>query len=222
MNISVFGLGYVGTVCCACLAERGHQVVGVDKSEAKVNLVRTGHSPIVGDADRLVSAMVRAGRLTATADASEAVDRTDTSIVCVGTPSRPNGSLSLDAVENVTLEIGRAIRSKWRITPLWYALLYYPERLAMLLCPGLPRAAATCPSAWRSTPNFCAKEQRSPISIHRAKTIVGAVDKNTAAAVMSLYDGLPGPKIATSLEVAEFVKYVDNAWMRSRWCSQMR
>src|SRR5262245_12690187 len=113
MNISVFGLGYVGTVCSACLAERGHYVIGVDKSETKVNLVRSGHSPIVERGiDGLVAQMVQKGRLTATVDAAEAVAASDTSIVCVGTPSRANGSLSLDAVENVADEIGQAIRSK--------------------------------------------------------------------------------------------------------------
>ncbi|MBV9939070.1 MAG: GDP-mannose dehydrogenase, partial [Acidobacteriaceae bacterium] len=112
MKISVFGLGYVGTVCAACLAERGHTVVGVDKSEVKVELVRSGRSPIIErDIDDLVSKMVGSGRLSATPRGAEAVAATDLSIICVGTPSRDNGSLALEAIETVSSEIGQAIRA---------------------------------------------------------------------------------------------------------------
>jgi GDP-mannose 6-dehydrogenase len=110
MQISVFGLGYVGTVCAGCLADRGHTVVGVDKSETKVNLVQSGQSPIVEvEIGELIRAAVDAGRLTATVDAEHAVASTDLSIICVGTPSRSNGSLNLEAIETVTTEIGNAI-----------------------------------------------------------------------------------------------------------------
>ena len=92
MRISIFGLGYVGTVCAACLADRGHQVIGVDKSETKVELIRSGRSPIVErDIGDLVARNVQNGRLSATMDAAEAVAASDVSFICVGTPSRPNG-----------------------------------------------------------------------------------------------------------------------------------
>lgn len=213
MNISVFGLGYVGTVCCACLAERGHHVIGVDKSEAKVNLVRTGRSPIVErDIDRLVSGMVSEGRLTATVDASEAVNLTDTSIICVGTPSRPNGSLSLDAVGKVTLEIGQAIRSKSRSHTVVVRSTVLPGTTRDAIMPRLAESCGDVPFLVAFNPEFLREGTAVADFKTPVKTIVGAADKNTAAAVMSLYDGLPGPKIATSLEVAELVKYVDNAW----------
>ena len=100
MRISVFGLGYVGTVCAACLADRSHTVIGIDKDDAKVDLVRSGRSPIVErQIDELIEKTVGRGRLTATNDAIEAVKSTDMSIVCVGTPSRRNGALSLTAIE---------------------------------------------------------------------------------------------------------------------------
>ena len=88
MRISVLGLGYVGTVCAACLAERGHLIVGTDKVEAKVDAIRAGRSPIIEqDVDDLVSRGAKSGNLTAIMDVAEAVKSTDMSIVCVGTPS---------------------------------------------------------------------------------------------------------------------------------------
>src|SRR6476660_758329 len=113
MRISVFGLGYVGTVCAACLADRGHTVIGTDKVVAKVDLIHSGRSPIVErQIDELVERTVERGYLTATADVIEAVQSTDLSIVCVCTPSRRNGALSLAAIDAVSTEIGQAIRSK--------------------------------------------------------------------------------------------------------------
>jgi GDP-mannose 6-dehydrogenase len=102
MKISVFGLGYVGTVCAASLADRGHNVIGVDKLQAKVDLIRSGRSVIIGrDIDEMVRRTVKAGRLTATVNIANAVASTDMTIVCVGTPSQPNGALSHKAIEAV-------------------------------------------------------------------------------------------------------------------------
>ena len=110
-QISVFGLGYVGCVSAACLAEVGHFVVGVDVNPAKVGLVNEGMATILepGIAE-LVSEMRGQGRLRATLDVAEAVSQSRISLVCVGTPSRPNGSLDLGYVERVCAEIGTAMR----------------------------------------------------------------------------------------------------------------
>src|SRR5687767_11036243 len=94
MKISVFGLGYVGCVSAACLAARGHEVVGVDVNPLKVDLVRSGRAPVVEERiGELTEEVVREGRLRATTDVTEAVLGSDVSLVCVGTPSAPNGSL---------------------------------------------------------------------------------------------------------------------------------
>ena len=94
MRISVFGLGYVGTVCAACLADRGHTVVGIDKAAAKVDLIRSGRSPVVErEIDEIVERTVKSGHLTATSDVHRGGRSTDLSLVCVGTPSRRNGAL---------------------------------------------------------------------------------------------------------------------------------
>ena len=114
MRISIFGLGYVGAVSAGCLAERGHAVVGVDISEAKVGTLGAGKSPILekGLDDLLAKHVMKTGRLRATTDAADAVANTDLSLVCVGTPSAPDGSPDLTAVVRVCEQIGRAIAQK--------------------------------------------------------------------------------------------------------------
>jgi GDP-mannose 6-dehydrogenase len=212
MKISVFGLGYVGTVCAACLAERGHRVVGVDKSDIKVDLVRAGRSPIIErDIDGLVKEMVDCGRLSATRGAREAVALTEMSIVCVGTPSRPNGSLALEAVETVAGEIGEAIRAKANRHVVVIRSTVTPGTTRKIIAPRLAETSGVSLGI-AFNPEFLREGSAVMDFKNPAKTIVGALDGETAATVMSLYDELPGAKISTGLEAAELTKYVDNAW----------
>ena len=95
--LSVFGLGYVGCVSSACFAKEGHRVIGVDVSPAKVDMINNGRATLVESGiGELIAEMVSAGRLTATTDAAAAVLASDVSLVCVGTPSRSNGSIDLN------------------------------------------------------------------------------------------------------------------------------
>src|SRR5262245_56827595 len=111
MKVCVFGLGYVGTVSAACLAEEGHEVIGVDADAHKVDLVKAGRAPVIerGLAES-VARGVAAGRLAATRDAAAAMRASDLALVCVGTPSRPNGDIDLAHVRRVCSEIGAALR----------------------------------------------------------------------------------------------------------------
>src|SRR5881409_56365 len=98
MRVSVFGLGYVGCVTSACLARAGHEVTGVDVSGTKVAMINSGRSPVVESGlEDLIAALVRAGRLRATNDPREGIDRSDLALICVGTPGRPNGELDVGA-----------------------------------------------------------------------------------------------------------------------------
>src|ERR1700761_3056179 len=107
MRISVFGIGYVGVVSCGCLAELGHEVIGVDVSPDKIAVLASGHSPIVEEAiDTLIAGAVQQGRLTATDDVVAAIHASDVSFISVGTPSAPDGSVALGAVDGVIRAIG--------------------------------------------------------------------------------------------------------------------
>ena len=216
MRISVFGLGYVGTVCSACLAQRGHSVVGVDKVEAKVDLIQSGRAPIIEPAiDDLVKQNVDAKRLVATLDVDEAVSSTDMSIVCVGTPSQSNGALSLAAIEKVSAEIGQAIRAKSTRHDVVIRSTVVPGTTRKIIAPKLIEASGIMPGNGLGiafNPEFL-REGSSVADFNTpSKTIVGALDEATAANVMSLYGDLTGAKVITEIETAELVKYVDNAW----------
>src|SRR5262245_50209072 len=113
MKTSVFGLGYVGSVSAAALAADGHQIVGVDVNDGKVAAVNEGRSPIVEPGlDELLARSVGEGRLRATSDTADAVRSSEISLICVGTPSRKNGSLDLEYLDRVCRQIGTALRAK--------------------------------------------------------------------------------------------------------------
>jgi GDP-mannose 6-dehydrogenase len=113
MKVSIFGLGYVGTVSASCLAYDGHEVVGVDPLPMKVDLINRGQSPIVEtDVGEIIAATANAGRLRATSDPSQAIRETELSFVCVGTPSQANGNLDLRYIRRICEQIGEALKSK--------------------------------------------------------------------------------------------------------------
>ena len=115
MKISVFGLGYVGVVTAACFCKEGHEVVGVDVADNKIDLINSGRTPIIEeDIDTFVEKAVEQGKLRATKDAEDAVGSTDMAIVCVGTPSLPSGGLDMRYVRNVARQIGEALSRRTR------------------------------------------------------------------------------------------------------------
>eukprot|EP00764_Aduncisulcus_paluster_P014114 gnl/Carplike_NY0171/7972_a11048_155.p2 GENE.gnl/Carplike_NY0171/7972_a11048_155~~gnl/Carplike_NY0171/7972_a11048_155.p2 ORF type:complete len:125 (-),score=12.08 gnl/Carplike_NY0171/7972_a11048_155:25-399(-) len=113
MHISIFGLGYVGAVCAACMSSRGHQVIGVDVSSTKVDMINKGLSPIVEPGlGELLASGVKNGMLRGSMDVQDAIVNSDISFVCVGTPSKDNGDLNLAYMETVCRQIGEALQHK--------------------------------------------------------------------------------------------------------------
>jgi GDP-mannose 6-dehydrogenase len=216
MRIAVFGLGYVGVVSAACLARDGHAVIGVDPQPEKVGLVRDGRAPIVEQfVGELVEAAVKSGALTATADPEEAVAACDASLVCVGTPSRRNGSLDVSAVARVCEQIGAAVARVGAPHLVVMRSTILPGTMRGLVIPTLERASGLAAGPRlriANNPEFLRESTAVYDYDNPPKTVVGALDPAVAAEVLSLYENLPGPKIATDVEVAEMVKYADNAW----------
>jgi len=216
VRVSVFGLGYVGIVSAACLARDGHAVIGVDPQPAKVDLVNAGRAPIIETfVGELVGAAVAAGTLRASACAAEAVAASDMSLVCVGTPSRKNGSLDTGAVARVCEEIGAAVAAKGAPHLVVIRSTILPGTMRGLVIPTLERAAGMAAGAVlrvANNPEFLRESSAVYDYDNPPKTVVGADDPAVAEEVLALYEALPGPKIATRPEVAEMVKYADNAW----------
>ena len=216
MKVSVFGLGYVGAVCAACLAERGNDVIGCDVSEAKVDLVNAGKSPIIEkDIGELISSNVAAGRLKATLSTDEAVMGSDLSLLCVGTPSRPNGSLDLSAVEAVSRQIGASLAGKNSFHSVVVRSTVLPGTLSDIVVPSLQKSSSKKAGeafGTASNPEFMREGSAVADFNNPAKTVIGTDDDNTRERLIELYSGLPGRLIVTQPRIAELVKYTDNTW----------
>lgn len=216
MNIAVFGLGYVGCISAACLAQQGHNVYGVDVSETKVGLINDGRSPIVEkQIDDILAAQVDAGRLTATTDAAEAVQQTDVALVCVGTPSQANGDLDLSFVDSVSGNIGRALKAKNDFYVVAVRSTMLPGSVGEVVVPALEQA-----SGKRAGKAFgvCLNPEflREGTAVEDYKnppfTLIGADDERTANLVAELYAPLNAPLYVTGIGAAEMVKYTSNAF----------
>jgi GDP-mannose 6-dehydrogenase len=216
MKISVFGLGYVGCVSAVCLAARGHQVVGVDVNPTKVDLINHGHPPVVEERiGELTADVVRDGALRATMDVREAISATEISLVCVGTPSAPNGSLSTAHLERVAKQIGQAIGDQGHRHTVVFRSTMLPGTCEDLLVPLLEQASGLRAGedfGVAVNPEFL-REGSSVRDFHDPpKTVVGALDSISGDAVLALYQGLPGDVFRVPVRVAEMTKYVDNAF----------
>jgi GDP-mannose 6-dehydrogenase len=216
MKISVLGLGYVGTVCAACLADQGHTVIGVDVNPQKLDILKKGRSPIVErDIDELVGRGVEEGRLQVTGDVRKAIADSDLSLVCVGTPSRSNGSLDISAVEAVARQIGEAIAEKGEFHSVVIRSTVLPGTLRGRLLPILEEATGGqlgTAFGLASNPEFM--REGSAVADFRTppKTVIGEIDERTGDRLAELYGNLPAPLFRVPVEVAELVKYTDNVW----------
>ena len=140
MRVSVFGLGYVGCVSAACLASMGHEVIGVDVNQVKVDLVNDGKAPVVEERiGELIAEVVRTGALRATRDVREAIADSEVSLICVGTPSEPNGSLCTTYLERVTEEIGAALAERGGRQTVVFRSTMLPGTCLDLLVPILEK-----------------------------------------------------------------------------------
>ncbi len=215
MRISVLGMGYVGTVSAACLADRGHTLIGVDTNESKISLLQAAKSPIVeAGVDDLLQEAHSANRLSATQDVRLAVRNSDMSIVCVGTPSLPNGSLNLDFVKRVCLQLGQAIKEKneWHDVVVRSTML--PGSTDNIVIPALREVAGEVGERYGLciNPEFLREGTAVYDFNNPPKTVVGCVNETTAKTVENLFAGLPGPMLNVDYKVAECAKYVDNVW----------
>lgn len=216
MNISVFGLGYVGAVSCACLPELGHRVVGVDTNPLKIAMINDGQSPVVEEGiNELIGSAVKAGMLRATADLADAVRATDVSLISVATPSNPNYTPNLAAVDGVVRDIGHALRSKPGAHTIVLRSTVPPGTTEERILPLLEEAAGRRVGDRLSlvfNPEFL-REGSSVKDFHQPpQTVVGSFDEDGYRVMEQLYAGLPGAFVRTSPRVAESVKYLCNVF----------
>jgi GDP-mannose 6-dehydrogenase len=215
-GISIFGLGYVGTVTAACLAHQGNRVTGVDLSAAKVEALGSGRSPIVEPkvAD-LIAESQKAGRLRATNESEKAVLETEISFLCVGTPSLRNGKLDLGHIAPVCQEIGEALRKKNAFHLVVLRSTVLPGTAETIVVPTLEKASGkkmgrdfgVCVN-----PEFMREGTAVADFLEPSITILGAADPEHSKILRDLYAWVPGRVFETSFRSAEMAKYVCNAW----------
>lgn len=222
MRLSVFGLGYVGTVSAACFAHWGHGVVGVDCNQTKVEMLNNGQSPIFeAKISELICAARDRERLAATMDARAAVLNSDIALICVGTPSRSNGDLDLNAVRAVGEEIGRALRERNGFFVVVLRSTVLPGTTQKVLGPILEETSGKCVGrdfGLCFNPEFLREGTAVDDFLNPPRTVIGASDRRTAAVLHEIYDGLAAPFFETEVEVAELLKYADNAWHATKIC----
>lgn len=216
LKISIFGLGYVGTVSAGCLARDGHDVIGVDPVQTKVDLINDGRSPIIeAEINEIIAEMVAIGRLRATTDPCEAVRETELSFVCVGTPSQTNGNLDLHYIRRICEQIGEALRHDPRHKTVVIRSTILPGTMRGIVIPILEEASGkksgrdfgVCHNPEFLREGSAVKDFAAP-----PKTVIGELDEASGSLLAELYRDLDAPLVRTDLATAEMVKYVDNCW----------
>lgn len=216
MRVAVFGLGYVGSVSAACLADLGHTVIGVDLNPLKLELIESGKTPVLEPGlDELIARNVQTGRLRVSADPEAAVTGSEISIVCVGTPPQPNGSTDLKALERTAATIGSALQATSDRHTVVIRSTSPPGTCRRTIIPTLESQSGLVAGrdfGLAVYPEFL-REGTSIGDFHNPpKSVIGEIDPSSGEAVVALHSDMPGPTFRVPLEVAEMVKYSDNAF----------
>ena len=216
MKISIFGLGYVGTVSAGCLAKEGHDVIGVDTNATKVDIINDGQTPIIEkDIGEIISTAVKEGRLKGATSAVEAVNNSEISFVCVGTPSQLNGNLDLKYIRRVCERIGKAIKEKSERHVVVIRSTILPGTMKNVIIPTLEEHSGMTAGkdfGVCNNPEFLREGTAVYDFYNPPKTVIGETDKQSGDILSSIYEKFDAPLIRTKVETAEMVKYVDNIW----------
>jgi GDP-mannose 6-dehydrogenase len=215
MDISIFGLGYVGCVSIGCLAKGGHHIIGVDVSQTKVNQINSGCATIIEkDIDQIIAEQRKSGNIEATTDPIDAVLRSEISIVAVGTPSSDKGHLDLQYIFNVAEEIGKALsmKSKFHIIAIRSTIMPGTcDKFANIVEKSSGKKR-NIDFAIADNPEFL----REGTAVHDFNnpplTLIGSDNKEAAETLSGLYKNLPAEIIITDLKTAEIMKYVNNTY----------
>ncbi len=221
MNISVFGLGYVGCVTAACLAREGNRVIGVDVNPLKVQIINDGKSPIVEkDIDKIIYETVNQSTpegnpaLSATTDPFEAVKETEISLICVGTPSNYNGSIKLDYIKNCFTQIAEVLKDKpsYHVIVLRSTVLPGTLESMIKLVEEVSGKKAGTDFGAVMNPEFLRESTSVYDFYHPPVTVIGELDQRSGDAVAEIYSFLDAPVVRTDIKTAEMVKYTCNAF----------
>jgi GDP-mannose 6-dehydrogenase len=215
MNISIFGLGYVGCVGMGCLAKNGHRVIGVDINQAKIDCINNGKSPIVeNEINNIICEQRKKGTIRATVDSNFAVKNSDVSFICAGTPSTPNGHLECKSIFNVAEEIGRGIQEKSGIHVIAIRSTVLPgtNKQVSKIIEKISGKSCNKSFAVISNPEFLREGTAVKDFYCPPYTIIGGRNDEAIEKMKQIYEKIDSPIIVTDPEIAELIKYVNNAF----------
>lgn len=216
MKVSIFGLGYVGTVSAGCLAKNDHEVIGLDPNHTKVDLINQRKTPVIEkDIGDIIKEAVTNNKLRATVDVKDAVNNSDISLICVGTPSQDNGNLDLKYVESVCQEIGMVLRDKNEFHIVVARSTMLPGSMVNTVIPILENSSGKIAGkdfGVCNNPEFLREGTAVYDFYNPPKTVIGESDEKSGDTLATLYEGMDAPLIRTDVKTAEMVKYVDNVW----------
>ena len=217
MKVAIFGLGYVGCTAAACIAAQGHAVLGVDVNEGKVRAIADGLSPIKEPGVEAMLAKAKVdGLLEATVEIEGHLADCDIAIVCVGTPSGPDGSHNMSYIAQVTRQIAAAIDPA-RPAPLTvvYRSTMRPGTTDNMIAPifrsylgdAMDQAVELV-----YNPEFLREASAVHDYFHPPKIVLGTRDGRPSAAMEALHAGIEAPTFHVAFGEAELTKFVDNSW----------
>lgn len=218
MKIAVFGLGYVGIISAACLAEQGYKVIGVEINDIKISEVNNGRSPIVEPyINEIVSKVVKSGNLEATDDFEYAVKNTNIALICVGTPSSETGEVDLSYIFKTAQQIGDSLRKKENFEREYLILIRststpgtvdkYAEIVQSISCKKRKKDFDVL-----SNPEFLREGNAVNDFYNPPYTLVGCECETSEKIIRQMYSFIEAPFIVTSVKTAEILKYVNNTF----------
>ncbi|MCL4117182.1 UNVERIFIED_CONTAM: hypothetical protein GTU68_045238 [Idotea baltica] len=213
MNISVFGLGYVGVVSCACFSRDKHNVIGVDVERTKVDLINSGKATIIEKGlEEEIQNSVELGLLNATQDYKEAVLNSDVSFICVGTPSLPNGAINLAYIFGVVKQIAEVLKNK----PSYHTVVIRSTvkvgtlKACKEIIEDISGKKHDVDFGVVSNPEFLREGTAMYDFVNPPYTIIGTESEKSKDIMTSLYQTINAPIHFIKPEEAEMIKYTNN------------
>ncbi|HRX34483.1 MAG TPA: UDP-glucose/GDP-mannose dehydrogenase family protein [Methanoregulaceae archaeon] len=217
-NISVIGTGYVGAVTGTCLAELGNRIIFVGRNKKKLDLLDSGKSPIYepGLEELLIS---NKERITTTTDLPNAIKETDITFICVGTPSKDDGSIDLQQINDVSVTIGKSLAESEKYHAIIVKSTVLPGTTEEFVIPILERESgkkASVDFGVASNPEFLKEGSAVDDFFHTDRVVIGINDKKTEEILKDLYSPLDAPIFSTNIRTSEMIKYASNAFLATK------
>ena len=219
MRISVIGAGYVGLVTAAALASEGHDVIVVDTDETRVNTINRKKSPIFEEGlDDMLSNSIESNRLRATGDYEEIL-ATDITLICVGTPSNPDGSMNSSYIEESARDIGRMLGAKGKRHTVVVRSTVVPGTTKGIIIPALEqysRKKEHVDFDVAINPEFLQEGKALHRFLNPDRIIIGEEERRAGDLVEELYEGISAPIVRTDITTAEMIKFASNAFLATK------